>query len=312
MTQITGLYPRLKVDTAGSAAVGQAGGVLLVETIRTSGIDRGLSTALAPWRKPLATHDPGKIVLDLAVALALGGDCLADVNLLRAEPGVFGRVASDPTVSRLIDTLAADADRRWRRSRRPAPTLERGCGRWPASTPPTTAPTPASPLIIDLDATLVTAHSEKEHAAPTFKRGYGFHPLCAFVDHGPSGTGEPLHLMLRPGNAGSNTAADHIAVTRKALAQLPGHRPGTRPGRKVLIRTDAAGATHAFLDWLTERRLSYSIGFTLGDITDVLATDPGRRCGPRPTPATARSATAPGSPSSPGCSTCRAGRPGCG
>ena len=111
MKHTTGLYPRLRVDTGGSAAVGQAGGVLLVETVRTSGIDGGLSTALAPWRKPLATHDPGKIVLDLAVALALGGDCLADVNLLRAEPGVFGRVASDPTVSRLIDTLAADADR---------------------------------------------------------------------------------------------------------------------------------------------------------------------------------------------------------
>ena len=110
MTHITGLYPRLHVDAAGSAAVGQAGGVLLVETIRTSGIDRGLSTALAPWRRPLATHAPGKIVLDLAIALALGGDCLADVNLLRAEPGVFGRIASDPTVSRLIDTLAADAD----------------------------------------------------------------------------------------------------------------------------------------------------------------------------------------------------------
>ena len=129
-------------------------------------------------------------------------------------------------------------------------------------------------MIIDLDATLVTAHSEKEHAAPTFKRGYGFHPMCAFIDHGPAGTGEPLHLMLRPGNAGSNTAADHITATRKALAQLPGHRPARRPGRKVLIRTDAAGATHTFLDWLTERRLSYSIGFTLGDISDVLATIP--------------------------------------
>ena len=81
-------------------------------------------------------------------------------------------------------------------------------------------------------------------------------------------------MMLRPGNAGSNTAADHIAVTRKAFAQLPGHQPRVRPGRKVLIRTDAAGATHAFLDWLTERRLSYSIGFTLGDITDVLARIP--------------------------------------
>jgi hypothetical protein len=102
---VFGLYPRLHVDTCGSAAVGQAGGVVLVEAIRTSGIDRGLSTALAPWRRPLATHDPGKIVLDLAVALVLGGDCLADVNLLRAEPGVFGRVASDPTVSRLLPVL---------------------------------------------------------------------------------------------------------------------------------------------------------------------------------------------------------------
>jgi hypothetical protein len=108
--KLIGLYPRLRADISGSAAVGQAGGVLLVETIRTSRIDRAVSEALSPWRRPLAVHDPGKIVLDLAIALALGGDCLA-VNLLRAEPGVFGRVASDPTVSRLVDTLAADVDR---------------------------------------------------------------------------------------------------------------------------------------------------------------------------------------------------------
>ena len=95
----------------------------------------------------------------------------------------------------------------------------------------------ASPLVIDLDATLVTSHSDKENARPTFKRGYGFHPLTAFVDHGADGTGEPLAIQLRPGNAGSNTAVDHIEVTRQALRQLPGHRTGTRPGRKVLIRT---------------------------------------------------------------------------
>jgi hypothetical protein len=80
------------------------------------------------------------------------------------------------------------------------------------------------PVVIDIDATLVTAHSDKEQARPTFKRGYGFHPLCAFVDHGPGGTGEPLQIMLRPGNAGSNTATDHITLTRQALKQLPGHR----------------------------------------------------------------------------------------
>jgi hypothetical protein len=89
--------------------------------------------------------------------------------------------------------------------------------------------------------------------------------LCAFVDHGPVGSGEPLAVMLRPGNAGSNTAADHIAVVREALKQLPSHRPGTRPGRKVLIRADAAGCTHDFLDWITGQRLSYSVGFTLPD-----------------------------------------------
>ena len=274
MKKRTGLYPRLHVDTAGSAAVGQAGGVLLVEMIRTCGIDRGLSAALSPWRRPLATHDPGKIVLDLAVAVALGGDCLADVNLLRTEPGVFGRVASDPTVSRLIDSLAEDADRALTaiESAR-AGARERAWALAGEHAPDHDADA-SSPLIIDLDATLVTAHSEKEHAAPTFKRSFGFHPLCAFIDHGQVGTGEPLHLMLRPGNAGSNTAADHITVTRKALAQLPGHVPGRRPGRKMMIRTDAAGATHAFLDWLTKHRLSYSIGFTLGDVHDVLAKVP--------------------------------------
>jgi Transposase DDE domain group 1 len=270
----TGLYPRLHVDSAGSSAVCQAGGVLLVETIRTSGIDRGLSTALAPWRKPMAVHDPGKIVLDLAVALALGGDCLADVGLLRAEPGLFGPVASDPTVSRLIDTLAGDVDRALLAIESARAAARQRVWALAGKQAPDHGADAASPLIIDLDATLVTAHSEKEHAAPTFKRGYGFHPVCAFLDHGQAGTGEPLHLMLRPGNAGSNTAADHIIATRKALAQLPGHRSGTRPGRKVLIRTDAAGATHTFLDWLTERRLSYSIGFTLGDVSDVLETIP--------------------------------------
>ena len=107
----SGLYPRVQADARGSGVVSQAGGVALVDTIRVAGLDRVLSAALAPWRKPLAIHDPGKVISDLAVALALGGDCLADIALLRAEPGVFGLVASDPTVSRTIDTLAADVPR---------------------------------------------------------------------------------------------------------------------------------------------------------------------------------------------------------
>ena len=274
MKHTTGLYPRLRVDTSGSAAVGQVSGVLLVETVRTSGIDWWLSTALAPWRRPLASHDPAKVLLDIAVALALGGDRLADVNLLRAEPAVFGRVASDPTVSRLIDTLAADADHALAAIEAARAQARARVWALAGEHAPDHATDVSSPLIIDLDATLVATHSEKEHAAPTFKRGYGFHPLCGFVDHGQAGTGEPLAIMLRPGNAGSNTAADHITVTRKALAQVPGHQPGSRPGGKVLIRVDAAGATHAFLDWLTKQRVSYSIGFALGGVSDVLGKIP--------------------------------------
>jgi hypothetical protein len=263
VSERSGIYPHPKVDTAGCGVVSQAGGLLLTETIRVSGLGLALRTALGRWKPVRAVHDPAKIVCDLAVTLALGGDCLADIALLRAEPAVFGPVASDPTVSRAIDVLAADADRVlaavdraraaaraavWARAGKAAPNADVDADR---------------PLIVDLDATLITAHSDKEGAEPTFKRGFGTHPLCAFVDHGPAGTGEPLAMLLRPGNAGSNTAADHIAVVKKALAQLPGHRPGVRPGRTILIRTDGAGATHQLLDWLTGQRLSYSTGFTL-------------------------------------------------
>ncbi len=98
--------PGVQVDDR-NAVVSQAGGVLLADA-GPGGLDERCR-GLAPWRKPMAIHDPGKVITDLAVTLALGGDCLADVALLRAEPGVFGQVASDPTVSRTIDALAADA-----------------------------------------------------------------------------------------------------------------------------------------------------------------------------------------------------------
>ena len=93
-----GLYPRVRTDTAGTAIVSEGGAVGLLETVRVAGLDRALSRALEPWRKPAARHDPGKILVDLALSLAVGGDCLADVAVLRDQPGVFGAVASDPTV----------------------------------------------------------------------------------------------------------------------------------------------------------------------------------------------------------------------
>jgi hypothetical protein len=255
------VYPSVRVESGPCKAVGQAGGVLLTKTITASGLDTALAEALAPWQQPLATHSPHKILLDLAVMLALGGDCLADIALLRSEPGVYGRVASDPTVSRMITRLAADPEVLGAIHRARAIARAKVWAR-AGTDAPNHAISAKQPLIIDVDATLVTAHSEKEEAAATYKRGYGFHPLCAFVDHGTAGTGEPVGLLLRAGNAGSNTAADHLTVLRHALAQL-GYRPGVRPGRKILIRTDSAGCTHQVVDWLTGQRLSYSLGFTL-------------------------------------------------
>jgi Transposase DDE domain group 1 len=263
----SGRYPRLTVDGHGSSVVPNAGAVLLLRTAEAGGLDAALSQALEPWRRPLARHDPGKILLDLAVSLAVGGDCLADLAQLRAAPEVFGPVASDPTVSRLIDRLAAEAP-----AALAAIASARAAARarvWALAGEhaPDHNASAASPLVIDVDATLVTAHSEKECAAPTFKRGFGFHPLWAFVDHGAEGTGEPLAFGLRPGNAGSNTVADHKAVIGAALTQLPG---GHARGKKVLVRIDGAGGTHELLAWLTRRRLSYSVGFSLpGDLTSI-------------------------------------------
>jgi len=270
-----GCYPRVRVDTSRVAAVGQAGGVLLTETVRVSGLDQALSAGLSRWRKPLATHDPAKVLLDLALSLALGGDCLADVSVLRAEPDVFGRVASDPTVSRTLSTLAGDADRVLAAVEHARAAARTRVWALAGDQAPDHGADAETPLVVDLDATLVGSHSEKEQAAPTFKRGFGFHPLCAFLVHGAEGTGEPLAIRLRAGNAGSNTAADHIGVTKAALAQLPGYRRGRRPGRKVLVRTDGAGATHAYLDWLAGQRLSYSVGFSLpSDLEPTLAMIP--------------------------------------
>jgi Transposase DDE domain group 1 len=259
----SGSYPRPRVDVGGGGVVSHAGGVLLTAAVGRIGLDQALSEALAPWRKPLAVHDPSKVVLDLAVTLALGGDCLADIALLRMAPAVFGLVASDPTVSRTIDALAADAPAALAAIDSARAAARARAWQLAGGNAPDHGVDAARPLVIDVDATLVTAHSEKEQAAPTFKKGFGFHPLWTFADHGSDGTGEPLSVLLRRGNAGSNTAADHINVVRAALQQLPAHRRGRRPGRRVLVRADAGGCTHAFLDWLVGQRLQYSIGFAL-------------------------------------------------
>jgi len=257
----TRTYPRLHVDTAPSNAVGQAGGILLTETVHTSGLGHHLEHGLAAWKKPFATHDPGKVLTDIAITVALGGDALSDSSVLRDEPALYGSVASNPTITRLIRTLAADADQSLAAINTARAAARARVWELSGAQAPNHCSDAQSPLIVDIDATLVTAHSEKEHASPTYKKGFGFHPLLAFIDHGRPGCGEPVAGLLRPGNAGSNTATDHIELVKDVLAGLPGGK--ARPGKKVLIRTDTAGGTHDFLNFLTKRRLSYSVGFML-------------------------------------------------
>ncbi len=253
---------RVEVTGRGAGVTNQSGTHLLGDIAGRLGIAAGMSGVIAGAVTRSTGHDRGRVFTQVAMTLAAGGRCLADLKSLRNQPGLFGAVASDPTAWRAVHqvddaALAAmvavgqDAIRR----------LLVACD--------------IEDVVLDVDATLVTAHSDKEQARATFKRGYGHHPLWAFADHGQNGTGEPLAVLLRPGNAGSNTAADHITVVRDALRQLPGHQARTRPGRKVLVRIDGAGATHALLDWLVGQRLSYSVGFGLPAHTaDLLAMIP--------------------------------------
>ena len=158
------------VSADGRGLVSQAGAVLLWETMRVTGLGRGLAEGLARWRAPRAVHDPGKIVADLAAAVALGGDCLADIAVLREQPALAGPVASDPVVSRLIRSLAGDAPRALKAIRAArAAARERA---WALAGD--AAPGGEGGLVtVDLDATIVIAHSEKEQAAPTWKKRSG-------------------------------------------------------------------------------------------------------------------------------------------
>jgi Transposase DDE domain group 1 len=263
----SGRSRRVLLAAGSESLISSAGATLLAETARATGLDRSLTESLARWRAPRAAHDPGTVVLDLAVAIALGGDCLADVAVVRAQPEIFGPVASDPTVSRLIDVLAGDGEAAVAAIRAARASARRRA--WAHR-----CPVPASgPVIVDLDATIVEAHSEKEGASPTFKRTFGFHPVLAFVDHGAEGTGEPLAALLREGRANANNAADQIALVDAALAQLPEPVRG-----RVLVRGDAAAGVQALLHHLAALGVQYSVGVHARQpVADALAALP-RQC----------------------------------
>ncbi len=248
----TGSYPKVKYRSSAQGSVSSAGVLLVTETARVVGLVEALDAELAGFTRPGAVHLPGKAIADLAVMLAAGGEVPADVVMLRARPHLFGLVASDPTVSRIMDDLVDDVSVALDRIAAARASVRAVAGSLPGGA----LPEIDGHVIVDIDGTLVTAHSDKELAAPTFKRGFGFHPLLAFADHGAGGTGAPLAAILRPGNAGSNTATDHITVLDLALAQLD---PAQRD--RVLVRTDSAGGTKVFTSHLADAELQYSVGF---------------------------------------------------
>ena len=231
---------RVKVTGDGKAVASHAGSLLLAELADRVGLTEGLSAAMAHTRRRRSAHDPGVVLTQLAVMLADGGDCLADIAVLRQQPDLFGGVASDPTVWRALDSIHCDGLRNIAAARAAARAVA-----WAAGAAP-------DEIVIDIDGTLLDAHSDKQDATPTYKRGFGFYPILAYLD----ATGEGLAGLLRPGRAGSNNAADHLAVLDAALAQLP----VTATDTDVVVRTDTAGATHDFIDGCADRGVGFFVG----------------------------------------------------
>lgn len=235
--------PRFTVSADGKGVVSHVGARLLCDLATALGLTVELSRAMAATRQRRSRHDRGRVLVDLAVMLADGGQAISDLAALRDQPALFGEVASVPTAWRTLEAIGPEQLAAIARARAAARARA-----WAAGADPDW-------YVLDFDATLVHSHSDKEGAAPTYKRGFGFHPLLVYLD----ATGEALAGMLRPGNAGSNTVDDHITMLDAALAQLP-----VDPTKRQLVaRADSAGLTHGFLEACRERHVRFVVGHDL-------------------------------------------------
>jgi len=249
----------LSVTSDGVGVVAHAGSVGLRLLADRTGLTTELSKAM--MRRSFApVHDRGRVLVGVAVMLADGGEAIADIDVLRHQAPVLGPVASPPTVWRTLDEVTSGRLKKIQaaRARARRHVWAQLPGGLPASRVAGTDL--GSTVVLDVDATIVVAHSEKENGAPTFKKTFGFHPLGVSCDN----TSEFLGAQLRTGKAGSNTAADHITVLSDAIAQVP-----VAYRKDLLIRADGAGSSHKLLDWLTEqgkirgRRVEYSVGYAI-------------------------------------------------
>jgi len=225
----------------GKGLSSRAGTAMLPLLAEQIGLTRALEDGLAHTRERRCAHPPGRVFCDLAVMLCDGGRCVSDLGALGDQTTLFGDVCSISTARRvLLDIGEAELD-----AIRVARARARE-GAWAAGAP-------RARVILDFDATLVTAHSDKEHAAGNYKGGFGFHPLLATCGR------EALAGILRPGNAGANTAADHIDVLELALEALP----QSALDGEILARADGAGASHAFAEACRETNVRFSLGFPI-------------------------------------------------
>lgn len=243
MSKTIGWERRLAVAAEGRGLVGHAGAVLLRRCADKTGLSSALSAALAR-RGVLPGWDRGVVLVQLAVAICLGATAMADITLLGHQAQVFGSAPSDATVRRALDELDEAARARIARARAKVRAhVWRLLAESEAGFPwvRLAGKVLAGWIVVDIDGTLITAHSKKEGAAATFKKGFGFHPLGAWCQN----TAESLVMKLRVGNAGSNTAADHIELVDASIAQIP-----WRVRRRLIFRVDGAGASHALMEHL--------------------------------------------------------------
>jgi hypothetical protein len=285
-----GWSQRLQVEVGGTGTVAQAGVVLPRLLADRLGLTTGLAEVVARAGFVPVRHR-GRALVDATCALAAGATCLSDIEAMTAQEEIFGPGggASDSTMLRVLDELgerlgvdglpgrrlarATAAARAWaweaigaRHGQLPAVSVA-GTDLTRPATESGGRPRPV--LVIRLDATLIEAASPKAQAAGHYKGGFGFHPLTSWCTN----IGDALAVMQRPGNAGSFTAADHLAVLKAALAQIPA------PWRTdVLVSIDGAGASHDVIDYLTSlntapehgkrgRRVEYTIGWPLDERT---------------------------------------------
>src|SRR5271154_6614955 len=232
---------KVDVRADGTGLFSRAGTALLALTAERLGLTDGLSAVLAGTRARRSGHDPGRVLCDLAVMAADGGRCVSDLAALAGQPALFGEVASVSTARRVLLRVGARELDGIRGAR--ARARERA---WQAGAAP-------DRLVLDFDATPISVHSEKEHAAGHYKGGFGFNPLLATCGR------EILAGILRPGNAGANNAEDHLAVLDLALEQLP----GSALDGEILARSDSAGASHELADACRECDMRFSFGYPL-------------------------------------------------